>query len=102
MVTDELGADELADCPAEHLNPYAKKHYLKLFTALEKSFDCAGFCKDSRYFLFSEVGRGPPEKTCKTVVLSVFEEYGYGFLAYLFFVGVVALVGFSASFSLVY
>ena len=65
MSTNELGASKIEECETDAVDKYSMKHYGTFFAAMENSFSCAGFCKTPRYFLFSEVKRGPPKETCR-------------------------------------
>ena len=38
MIYDNLGADDISDCPDDKISDYDKKHFVKPFTALEKTF----------------------------------------------------------------
>lgn len=36
--------------------------------AVETDFNCAGFCRTSKYFTFSNVTRGPPTQSCTVAI----------------------------------
>lgn len=58
---------------------------LNALGAVENEFTCAGFCKKSIFYTFSEVDNGPPFQNC-TIALSEFaEDYfpGWGFRFFL-------------------
>ena len=38
MAVDAYGADDLFDCPNDRLGDYNKRHFVRLFSALEKTF----------------------------------------------------------------
>ena len=53
MVTNNMGQAKLVDCPFDGISDYDQKHYLDIMTALEKTFNCAGFCHVPDFYMFS-------------------------------------------------
>jgi len=73
MSTILNGANKFSECPGANatLAAYIKANFttgfddsLNLIAAIERDFDCAGMCQESKFYAFSKVGRGPPGRNC--------------------------------------
>eukprot|EP00347_Sterkiella_histriomuscorum_P008307 403345590 len=102
IVHSEGTTDSLDDCPFSGLESKSSQKYVKLLSALENQFSCAGFCYSPKFFLFSDVTRGPPNNDCKDELNKVIVENGNQLAGILFMVGFTALIGFGISFAIVY
>eukprot|EP00349_Pseudokeronopsis_sp_Brazil_P008578 CAMPEP_0202964820 /NCGR_PEP_ID=MMETSP1396-20130829/8914_1 /ASSEMBLY_ACC=CAM_ASM_000872 /TAXON_ID= /ORGANISM="Pseudokeronopsis sp., Strain Brazil" /LENGTH=211 /DNA_ID=CAMNT_0049687209 /DNA_START=169 /DNA_END=804 /DNA_ORIENTATION=+ len=102
MVTSSLGQSKLTDCPVDGISDYDSDHYEDLLVTLESYTDCAGMCTVPKYYLFSEVDKGPPSSTCVDDIEELLQEYGVLTAVVLFLVGFLGLFTFGFSFTLYY
>lgn len=47
---------------------------IQVLDAVERDFDCAGFCLNSKFYAFSEVSKGPPTQTCVKGINTVMDK----------------------------
>jgi hypothetical protein len=56
---------------------------MPVFADLEKTYSCSGLCTKNKYYVYSDVNKGPPLNTCeaglKDYITSNFYNYGVGF-----------------------
>ena len=100
MVTDPLGASRLDQCPYEDvMNTIQKQKYYPLLEILETDFQCAGFCTDGSYYLFSDVRNGVPANgNCKAEVVQSVKNNATPFGVVLIIIGAIGFVGMTMSF----
>ena len=96
MVTDSLGATRFDQCPYDPavINIVQKQKYAPILEILERDFECAGFCTDGTYYIFSDVRSGPPVNgNCKHEIIQTVRDNSTLFGVIFCIIGLVGLVG---------
>lgn len=50
------------------------QNYIEFFSQVEKNFNCAGFCTDSKLHIFADINNGLPDSNCATAFIKFFED----------------------------
>ena len=101
MVTDQLGATRLDQCPYldSVVNSAQRAKYYPILEILETDWQCAGFCTDGSYYLFSDVRNGVPVNgNCKHEIVESVKQNATPFGVVLIVVGGIGFVGMAMSF----
>jgi len=101
MVTDSLGATRLDQCPfeSEMVTEAQRSKYYPLLEILETDWQCAGFCNEGSYYLFSDVRNGAPKNgNCKAEISQSVKNNATPFAVVLMVLGAVGFVGMTMSF----
>lgn len=101
METNDMGATRLDQCPYESsvVNSAQRAKYYPILEILETDWQCAGFCTDGDYYLFSDVRNGVPVNgNCKHEIVESVKNNATPFAVVLISMGIVGLVGMAASF----
>lgn len=103
MVTNNMGATRLDQCPYESaiINATQRAKYYPILEILETDWQCAGFCEDGDYYLFSDVRNGVPKNgNCKQEIVDSVKNNATPFSVVLISLGLVGLIGMAASFAI--
>ena len=99
MVTDSLGASRLDNCPASSITSAQRSKYYPMLEILETDFQCAGFCTDGSYYLFSDVRSGTPKNgNCKDEIGEMVKKNVTLFGVVLILIGAIGMTGMIMSF----
>ena len=96
MITDQLGATRLDQCPQinSYITAAQRAKYYPILEILETDFQCAGFCTDGDYYLFSDVRNGVPKNgNCKKEIAEAVKRNATPYAVILLVVGCVGLLG---------
>ena len=98
-----MGATRLDQCPYESsiINNAQRAKYYPILEILETDWQCAGFCTDGDYYLFSDVRNGVPANgNCKHEIVESVKNNATLFSVVLISLGVVGLIGIVTSFAI--
>ena len=101
MVTDALGATRLDQCPFldSVVNSAQRAKYYPILEILETDWQCAGFCTDGNYYLFSDVRNGlPVNGNCKHEIVETVKQSATPIGVILLVVGGIGFIGMAMSF----
>lgn len=73
---------------------YTLQQGLNILGAVEKDFECAGYCKLSPFYSFSTVSNGPPFQNCTVGINKVMEKSARITLWSGITFGIVGIIGF--------
>jgi hypothetical protein len=74
LTIKKSGAIKFLECKEQKLAKSHKAMYVPFLRTMEAQYNCAGICKPSGLFLFSDVSKGSPGKVCKDVVVKAVHE----------------------------
>lgn len=70
------GSARVQDCPNyENDFSFAERQYGSTLEILEKGFKCSGVCRDTSFYVFTDVNNGAPSDDCATVLVDIFVSY---------------------------
>lgn len=101
MVTDNMGATRLDQCSFESdsVSSLQRDKYFPLLEIIETDFECAGFCEDGKYYLFSDVRNGVPANgNCKHALVTSAKNNATPFAVVLIVIGAIGFIGMIMSF----
>ena len=75
LFIDTNGSIRVQDCPAYKNFSLADREYSSTLEILERQFQCAGVCSNSRFYAFSDINAGQPKDDCATVLVDIFVSY---------------------------
>ena len=83
------------------VNAAQRSKYYPLLEILETDFQCAGFCTDGSYYLFSDVRNGVPVNgNCKHEIVETVQRNATPFGTVMVVIGVIGFVGTAMSFAI--
>jgi len=101
MVTDSLGATRLDQCPQINtvVTAAQRTKYYPILEILETDWECAGFCTEGSYYLFSDVRNGVPKNgNCKQEIVQSVKNHATPYAIVLLVIGALGLAGTILSF----
>ena len=101
MVADALGATRLDQCPQINsvITASQRAKYYPILEILETDWQCAGFCTDGSYYLFSDVRNGVPKNgNCKKEIAESVKRNATPYAVVLLVIGGIGLMGTIMSF----
>ena len=83
------------------INSAQRAKYYPILEILETDFQCAGFCSDGQYYLFSDVRNGVPVNgNCKHEIVQSVKNNAAPFGVVLIVIGAIGFIGMAMSFAI--